>query len=218
MYPWPFAYFNKGRTVTHEAGHWLNLYHPWGNVPPDQSGVYICGDDSVADTPIQQGPDFGDTSTGNCPSYPTGTCGTPCGDMFMNHMQWCTDKCETTFSKGQATRLYAALNVLRPSIITSKTTSCISTGVSNLTTLENSIDVYPNPTNAELFINLNLVKVNNLIVSVTNIVGQEVFKTILDNYQQGNLKLDLSGQVNGIYFITIKSSDEIVTRKIVLSR
>ncbi len=38
--------FNKGRTATHEAGHWLGLKHLWGDVE--------CGDDGVDDTPRQK--------------------------------------------------------------------------------------------------------------------------------------------------------------------
>ncbi|MEZ4851404.1 MAG: M43 family zinc metalloprotease [Bacteroidia bacterium] len=38
------APFNKGRTTTHEVGHWLNLRHIWGDGPCD-------GDDFVSDTP-----------------------------------------------------------------------------------------------------------------------------------------------------------------------
>ena len=43
--------YNLGRTATHEIGHWLNLYHIWGNEGS------TCGDsDKVADTPNQEGP------------------------------------------------------------------------------------------------------------------------------------------------------------------
>ena len=37
--------FNKGRTATHEIGHWLGLKHIWGDA--------ICGSDDVDDTPTQ---------------------------------------------------------------------------------------------------------------------------------------------------------------------
>src|SRR5690606_27223365 len=35
--------YNLGRTTTHEVGHWLNLFHIWGDEE--------CGDDQVEDTP-----------------------------------------------------------------------------------------------------------------------------------------------------------------------
>lgn len=53
--------YNKGRTATHETGHWLGLRHIWGDAN--------CGNDFCGDTPTQQ------TSNGGCPAYPQVTCG-----------------------------------------------------------------------------------------------------------------------------------------------
>lgn len=51
------APFDKGRTATHEVGHYLNLRHIWGDGN--------CGaDDFVADTPTAAGANYG------CPTYP----------------------------------------------------------------------------------------------------------------------------------------------------
>ena len=52
------APFNKGRTATHEVGHYLNLRHIWGDTPD------CSGSDMVADTPNCAGPNFG---TPACP-------------------------------------------------------------------------------------------------------------------------------------------------------
>jgi Pregnancy-associated plasma protein-A len=88
------APYNKGRTATHEIGHWLNLSHIWGDAN--------CGSDLVADTPTQQ------TSNGGCPAYPRKTCGnTTSGDMFMNYMDYTDDACMYMFSNGQKDRTRA---------------------------------------------------------------------------------------------------------------
>ena len=47
------APFNKGRTATHEVGHYLNLRHIWADT--EDCG----GTDSVADTPNCEGPNYG---------------------------------------------------------------------------------------------------------------------------------------------------------------
>lgn len=84
------APFDKGRTTTHEIGHYLNLRHIWGDGRCNQ-------DDFVADTPSSDGPNYG------CPSYPTVNCRS--NDMTMNYMDYSDDSCMFMFSNGQKQRL-----------------------------------------------------------------------------------------------------------------
>lgn len=86
------APFNKGRTGTHEVGHYLNLRHIWGDGRCRQ-------DDFVADTPSSDGPNYG------CPSYPTVNCQST--DMTMNYMDYTDDACMQMFSEGQKSRMRA---------------------------------------------------------------------------------------------------------------
>lgn len=104
------APFNLGRTTTHEIGHWLNLFHIWGD--DDVLGADPCsGDDGVADTPNQ-----GTRSTG-MPSFPQISCDNgPNGDMFMNYLDYTDDAGMFMFTQGQVTRMHAALDHDRPSI------------------------------------------------------------------------------------------------------
>ncbi|MBL4746518.1 MAG: zinc metalloprotease [Flavobacteriaceae bacterium] len=82
--------FNKGRTLTHEIGHWLNLRHIWGDGGCSKS-------DYVSDTPTSDRPNYG------CPSYPTRHCSST--DMTMNYMDYVNDSCMYMFTKGQRTRM-----------------------------------------------------------------------------------------------------------------
>lgn len=85
--------YNKGRTATHEVGHWLNLRHIWGDA--------TCGSDLVSDTPVHN------TSNGGCPSHPkSNTCGTS-AEMFMNYMDYTNDACMYMFTAGQKARMQA---------------------------------------------------------------------------------------------------------------
>jgi hypothetical protein len=95
------APYNKGRTATHEVGHWLNLRHIWGDV--------TCGTDLVADTPTHN------ASNGGCPaSTHRSTCtGTPL-EMTMNYMDYTADACMYMFSAGQKTRMQATYAVGGP--------------------------------------------------------------------------------------------------------
>jgi len=103
------APFNLGRTATHEVGHWLNLFHIWGD---DAGGC--SGSDHVADTPNQGGPNFG------TPTFPTISCGNaPNGDMFMNYMDYVDDAAMVMFSAGQVQRMQATLDGARSTVGTS---------------------------------------------------------------------------------------------------
>jgi hypothetical protein len=94
------APFNKGRTTTHEVGHYLNLAHIWG-----ESRVPGCEDtDYVDDTPNQFDKNYGK------PAFPHISCNNaPHGDMFMNYMDYVDDEAMFMFTHGQAKRMQATL-------------------------------------------------------------------------------------------------------------
>ena len=100
--------YHKGRTATHEIGHWLNLDHLWG-------GWGNCGNDQVNDTPKQ------DSENYSCPAFPLhpNACSTNNvnGDMFMNYMDYTNDACMNLFTNGQKTRMLAAINNYRSNMI-----------------------------------------------------------------------------------------------------
>ena len=118
---------NYGRTLTHEAGHWLNLVHIWG----DQD----CGDDNVDDTPTGQEPNYG-VCTNNFP-YHVGVCSASngqtitqsSGEMFMNYMDYSDDFCMNTFSLGQGSRMRSAISQYR-NLLTSES-NLIATGTND---------------------------------------------------------------------------------------
>ncbi len=82
---------DRGRTTTHEVGHWLNLRHVWGDGP--------CGvDDFVADTPTADGPNYGcQVGVVSCSSV----------DMVQNYMDYSNDSCMNLFTQGQKARMRA---------------------------------------------------------------------------------------------------------------
>jgi hypothetical protein len=99
------APFNKGRTATHEIGHYLNLRHIWGDTE-DCSGT-----DFVPDTPNAAGPNYGK------PTFPSVTCNNgPNGDMFMNYMDYVDDVAMFMFTPQQVARMRTTLDGPRRSL------------------------------------------------------------------------------------------------------
>ncbi len=86
------APYDKGRTATHEVGHWMNLRHIWGDA--------TCGNDFVDDTPQHN------TSNGGCPSIThRSTCAGAPLEMWMNYMDYTYDQCMYMFTNGQKDRM-----------------------------------------------------------------------------------------------------------------
>jgi len=92
--PSQYAPYNKGRTATHEVGHWMNLRHIWGDT--------TCGNDLVADTPQHNTANYGN------PSFPHySTCAGNPIEMTMNYMDYTDDNAMYMFTNGQKTRMDA---------------------------------------------------------------------------------------------------------------
>src|SRR5664280_2794851 len=145
------APFNKGRTATHEIGHWLGLRHLWGDAE--------CGDDGIADTPQQE------TNNSNCASFPhLSSCSiNSYGDMFMDFMDFTDDACMNMFTQGQKSEMRSlfALGNSRNSFLNSSVCdSSLAQGgplpSDSTTTSDNiTISVYPNPFSNQVTINCN---------------------------------------------------------------
>lgn len=91
-----FRNYDKGRTATHEIGHWLNLRHIWGDA--------TCGNDFVDDTPLHDSPNY------RCPeSGLRSTCTGAPFEMWMNYMDYTYDACMYMFTTGQKARMLATM-------------------------------------------------------------------------------------------------------------
>ncbi|TRM67808.1 hypothetical protein BD626DRAFT_106415 [Schizophyllum amplum] len=93
--------FNLGKTLTHEAGHWVGLFHTF------QNGCSEPGD-NVDDTPAEAQPNSG------CPTTVPDTCPDSEGsDPISNYMDYSYDACLTSFSTGQISRLQDQMATFR---------------------------------------------------------------------------------------------------------
>lgn len=85
-------------TIAHEAGHWLNLKHVWGD---NNDAGQSCGSDDVDDTPETKG------NLGGC-NLNRAVCNPPIIESEQNIMNY--SDCPVYFTEGQKLRMRAALS------------------------------------------------------------------------------------------------------------
>lgn len=202
----PQGKYNLGRTTTHEVGHWLDLYHTWG----DDDGA-CNGSDFVDDTPNQSNYTFG------CPDFPHKSCGNgPDGDMFMNYMDYTDDRCMNIFTKGQNLRMQGALDLLRPSILTSNG-YVPDSNVTPISRIGNII-VAPNPFSGEFVIYVKLKKISDLKIDVFDHTGKLVYREKFPDCFCQTFHVNMQAFRTGLYTARIESNEETIATKLILFR
>jgi len=203
------APYNKGRTAVHEIGHWLGLWHIWGD-----DGTSCSGTDYVTDTPNQAGENYTCPTTNGAVRTDACTSTSP-GVNYQNYMDYSDDKCMVMFTAGQKARMQACMQycVRRTSLATSTVCSAVSVeeNMSNV-----NMEVYPNPTNGELFVDITTLDVQDFTISVVNTLGQTVKEVKQVQSNGGKIKIDLSDKNTGLYFVTVKSKSGSKVKRIVL--
>ena len=186
--------FDKGRTATHEVGHWLNLIHIWGDTD--------CGDDGVQDTPRQK------THNKGNPVFPhvNASCDSGVnGDMFMNFMDFSDDASLNMFTMGQRDRMQAqfAVGGARNGFLTTtglaepwNTTAAAPASLS----AESALRIYPNPavgSTATISVNAEMAGQRYGIFAAD---GHLVMSGSLSSNKQD---LDLGHMQAGVYFVKV---------------
>lgn len=103
--------YNKGRTATHELGHFFGLRHIWG----DQT----CGTDYCNDTPQAEGASRGCPDATTCDDLQ---------DMVENYMDYTHDACMNIFTGDQKARMQTVLQNSPRRGILANSTACSTTG------------------------------------------------------------------------------------------
>ncbi|MFN5317829.1 MAG: zinc-dependent metalloprotease [Bacteroidia bacterium] len=191
--------FIDGRTLTHEVGHYLGLRHIWGDVD--------CGNDFCDDTPPAAGQNTG------TPVYPhnAGSCDSPSnnpdGEMFMNFMDYTRGPSKYMFTTDQKTRVHTAMqnSPFRNQLGTHGL--CSTTNGLNYETFKNNVSMYPNPAINQL--NVNVAQFDIDEISISNLLGQVLIKTINKN------TIDIYSLTSGIYIITITQGQNKYSQKFI---
>ena len=195
---------NLGRTLTHEVGHYLGLFHPWGD------GLFNAdceGDDRVLDTPLQM-----TSFSGQCPDAFTDlpqSCGSL--DMYMNFMNYTNDLCLHMFTKGQQLRMLATLLEMRPTLLDAE----VCSEVSQPNPPKNKVNVGPNPTRGSLYIESFVEGPAEAYLEVFDINGRSLYLFKQDGIKQFfAYTMDTSSWSPGYYLLRVEIGGTVSTHKV----
>jgi len=190
--------FKKGRTCTHEMGHYFGLRHISGDGD-------CASDDGIADTPSEVASNQLDPA--NIPTCEElkdlDTCPEDdMPDMYENFMSYNPEACQNLFTQEQVGIMRAMLEGPRSGLILQQTTSTISEE------LAQAINLYPNPTNGVLNIQVAGYELTDFTVEVQNLMGQNVLTIPAQN------SIDISNLAAGIYLVGLKNKTIQAVEKI----
>jgi hypothetical protein len=204
------APYNLGRTLVHEAGHYLGLYHTF------QGGCVAPGD-QVDDTPFEASAAFG------CPTG-RNTCSQAGNDPITNFMDYTDDACMIVFSGGQTTRMQTAVGQYKPSLLNA---AAIVTMANAPATEEARVtggllfrNAFPNPFTRGTALRFATPRAGNVTVKVYNVAGQLV-STLQDGVlEAGEHTLEFAPQrlAPGTYFVHLQAGAESARRTIIFVR
>lgn len=185
--------YHLGRTATHEVGHWLFLFHIWGD-----DGGTCAGEDLVADTPLQADSNYG------CPDFPTTDICSPDnpGIMFMNYMDYTDDACMNIFTEGQKSRMRSTMETYRAALLTS------AAGCNAIEPIPGDVAellIYPVPNNGQFTISVkNFAGTLGIMeVKIYNSMGQLLGSADMESGNNVAQFADLAGLPPGTYFVEV---------------
>jgi hypothetical protein len=196
-----------GRTLVHETGHFMNLFHTFGMSTFNNSNCQ--DDDGVTDTPPQVAPSQGKP---NFPLLDGCSPATP-GVMWMNHMDYSDDVNRVMFTAEQSGRMaiefepggYRYELLQHPELLNAPL------GISDAEK-NNPMHIWPNPVSNTCHIVLDN-GYNNGVLTLTNTMGQMLLKQTINGTD--HVQVDMQKYPTGTYIVRYTSGANVYTEKIV---
>lgn len=185
--------------LTHEIGHWLGLSHTWGTNGTTNG---CTNDDGISDTPNTAGPSS--QSNNSCSGTQQSCAGIEV--QYENFMDY--SECQMMFTQGQVNRMHAILNGPRKSLLNQ------SVLAKSKEIPPPSIQVFPNPSNGPVNLNLYFYTPQDITISIQSILGKKILVQKYTAVQKEQIKLSLKNCTSGIYILTIQYQNKVITHKI----
>lgn len=196
----------RGRTTTHEVGHYLGLRHIWGDGD--------CAEqDGVDDTPNAE-----DQSNQDCDADKN-TCVDDIADlgdlpdMIENYMDYSAETCQNSFTLGQIDIMRGVLEIERFDLVNENPALSI---YENGMLAEPAIVLYPNPSNGAVqisFANQNVPQNESLLIEVLSETGQVVQQIWVSTQ---NATVEITDLAKGFYLVRLANVEGTKTEKLII--
>ena len=189
---------DKGRTLTHEMGHFFGLRHIWGD------GFSCDATDYCHDTPPALNMNTFCNPADSCTADDQ-------PDMIENYMDYTPDECKSVFTEGQKARMMTALHNAPRRLALLSSNGCTPPGMGTEDNTQGSLKVYPNPAGSIL----------NVDADITGSAGYEIFNALGQSVAAGHVvlgsgaQLNIGSLVNGIYMLRLSHEGSVSTVKFV---
>jgi len=219
-------YFDMGRTLTHEMGHYFEIWHVWGDDGGSCPWLFSSGCDSaggkfvLSDLPPQ-----GDHTFGNPDYYIDGgtfydNCGDSCthpmqpiGIASLDYLDYTDDQGMHLFTPDQAVIMHSQVDSGGESYSLTLNPELMQYPVG----APSDVYVFPNPTSDLVTIGWENAKSALRQVVVFNRIGLRT--KVIDIHTDStddHVVISLKGLNNGIYIFQCIFADKVITQKIVL--
>ncbi len=189
----------KGRTPTHEVGHYLGLRHIWGD--GGLLGPNDCAQsDGVDDTPFANAQsNFDCDKTKNTCEQVEAYYNDDIPDLVENFMDYSREDCMNMFTKGQVTLMRNVLLGPRNGLVA-------SSGLSQTNATDLNWSILPNPSDGRLSIKVQQAENQAINIQVLNMEGKNMWQNT-PTAVGGSVSNTVDGSAwpNGIYFVALQT-------------
>lgn len=219
-------FYDMGRTLTHEMGHFFEIWHTWGDDFSKCPWQATGSDDGLADTPPEGGPKFenapydipGGTFRDSCHTDAGGHEVQPIGVASLDFMNYTDDIAMHMFTNDQVAVMASQVAVGGENFSLTQHPELLEwstrTNASDLKK-ELALSISPNPATDRLYITFNNAADILVSVTVADAMGREI-RSISPATNSGYNTIDLTNIIKGIYFVRCNFASGTVTQKILL--
>jgi len=93
----------------------------------------------------------------------------------------------------------------------------VGVGVNNIAGL-NDLSMFPNPTSANVFVELELTESKDVAIRVTNVTGQTVLANNVGTIQSKRIELKTGDLPTGVYMVQFTIGTETISRKLIVDK